>query len=73
VTFGDIGLMIIRLSRPLPGTFPGHVAEDLAHRHLDLLVSGLATAGTNAQKLSGPSLTLEDLRAMPPGANDSEQ
>ncbi|HEX4539548.1 MAG TPA: TetR/AcrR family transcriptional regulator [Acidimicrobiales bacterium] len=73
VTFGDIGLMIIRLSRPLPGTFPRHVDEDLAHRHLDLLVSGLATAGTNARKLSGPPLSLEDLRAMPPGANDSEQ
>jgi AcrR family transcriptional regulator len=70
VTFGDIGLMIIRISRPLPGTFPRHVNEELAHRHLDLLVGGLATAEARADALSGPSLTLEDLRAMEPGAGD---
>jgi AcrR family transcriptional regulator len=73
VTFGDIGLMIIRISRPLPGTFPRHVDEQLAHRHLDLLVGGLATAEAGADKLSGPSLSLEDLRAMEPGAHDPSQ
>jgi AcrR family transcriptional regulator len=70
VTFGDIGLMIIRLSRPLPGSFPRHVDEDLAHRHLDLLVGGLTTVGDDTHKLSGPSLTLDDLRAMPPEVHD---
>ena len=40
VTFGDIGLMLIRLSRPLPGAFP--CADDsLAHRHLDIVLDGL--------------------------------
>src|SRR5437868_2180843 len=32
VTFGDIGLMIIRISRPLPGPFPRQVNEGLAHQ-----------------------------------------
>jgi AcrR family transcriptional regulator len=73
VTFGDVGLMIIRISRPLPGSFPRRVDEDLAHRHLDLLVGGLAAPGARADKLSGPSLTLEDLRAMQPGAHDPDQ
>ena len=73
VTFGDIGLMIIRISRPLPGPFPRHVNDELAHRHLDLLVGGLATVSARAEKLSGPSLTLEDLRALEPGAHDPSQ
>ena len=73
VTFGDIGLMIVRISRPLPGPFPGHVNDELAHRHLDLFVRGLATVGTPAERLSGPSLTLEDLRAIERGAHDSSQ
>jgi AcrR family transcriptional regulator len=73
VAFGDIGLMIIRISRPLPGPFPRQVNDDLAHRHLDLLVGGLATAEAGADKLSGPSLGLEDLRAMEPGAREPSQ
>jgi AcrR family transcriptional regulator len=73
VTFGDIGLMIVRISRPLPGPFPRPVNDALAHRHLDLLVAGLATVGAGADKLSGPSLSLEDLRAMEPGAHDPPQ
>ncbi len=73
VTFGDIGLMIVRMSRPLPGSFPRQVDEDLAHRHLDLLLGGLAVVGARPDRLSGPSLTLEDLRAMQPGAHDPDQ
>jgi hypothetical protein len=66
--------MIIRISRPLPGSFPRRVDEDLAHRHLDLLVGGLAAAGARAaDKLGGPSLTLDDLRALQPGAHDPDQ
>jgi AcrR family transcriptional regulator len=73
VTFGDIGLMIVRISRPLPGPFPRQVNEDLAHRHLDLLVGGLATVTAGADKLSGPSLSLSDLREMEPGVLDPPQ
>ncbi len=41
VTFGDIGLMLVRLARPLPGPFPPELNDRLAHRHLDLLIEGL--------------------------------
>jgi AcrR family transcriptional regulator len=64
VDFGDIGLMIIRISRPLPGPFPRDVNEALAHRHLDLLVGGLATEGGRARHLGGPALGLDDLQRM---------
>ncbi|MGY0058152.1 TetR/AcrR family transcriptional regulator [Streptomyces sp. LZ34] len=57
VVFGDIALMIIRLSRPLPG---GVIPDDeaLAHRHLDVYIDGLRPTGSarpNA-RLPGPAL-----------------
>jgi AcrR family transcriptional regulator len=66
---GDIGLLIVRLSRPLPGPFPAAVNQELAHRHLDLLLDGLRS--TRATALPGPAMTFDDLAAMPlpdPGA-----
>ncbi len=69
VAFGDIGIMIIRLSRPLPGPFPGDLENSLAHRHLDLLIGGLRVREGSAEILPGPSLTLADLRTMFPDAN----
>jgi AcrR family transcriptional regulator len=66
VTFGDIGLMLIRLSRPLPGRVPPELNAQLAHRHLDLLINGLKPAG--AATLGGPALTLGDLRGLGPDA-----
>jgi AcrR family transcriptional regulator len=64
VTFGDIGLMLIRLSRPLPGRIDPDLNAELAHRHLDLLINGLrsADAATATQDLGGPGLSLADLR-----------
>lgn len=59
IAFGDIGLMLVRLSRPLPGAFPRDVDEHLAHRHVDLFVQGLRR--TDGQ-LPGPAMTLEELR-----------
>lgn len=70
VTFGDIGLMIIRISRPLPGPFPRHVNESLGHRHLDLLVGGLV--GVGARQLGGPSLSLDALRTMSSEQTDED-
>ena len=67
VTFGDIGLMLIRLSRPLPGRFAPELNAQLAHRHLDLLINGLQPAGSEAAALGGPGLTLGDLRDLEPG------
>jgi AcrR family transcriptional regulator len=42
---GDLGLMVIRLSRPLPGTFARAFDDDLAHRQLDILLDGLRAGG----------------------------
>ena len=62
VTFGDIGLMLIRLSRPLPGRITAELNAELAHRHLDLLINGLRPAGAESTALGGPGLSLADLR-----------
>lgn len=67
VTSADIGTLIVRLSRPLPGPFPREVNDELGHRHLDLLVNGLRGAD-GPGKLSGPELSLGDLRRMSPGS-----
>jgi AcrR family transcriptional regulator len=55
---GDLGLMVIRLSRPLPGTFARTFDDDLAHRQLDILLDGLRAGG-------GPdrdAMTIDDVR-----------
>lgn len=58
VVFGDIVLMIIRLSRPLPGG--GRIPDDeaLAHRQLDLYVDGLRPTGSPrpTTALGGPAV-----------------
>ncbi len=75
VVVGDIGTVLIRFSRPLPGQLPPELDDGLAHRHLDLLIDGLrALAGRGAGTLRGPSTTLEDLRtaSKDPEAHDSD-
>jgi hypothetical protein len=63
VTFGDICMMILRLSRRLLGAFTRELNGQLAHRHLELVISALrATADGRPAPLSGPAMTLEDLR-----------
>ncbi|MFD0690661.1 TetR/AcrR family transcriptional regulator [Actinomadura fibrosa] len=66
VTFGDIGLLVVRLSRPLPGSFSPELNGRLGHRHLDLLVNGLRPAPHGAAGIEGPALGLDDLQAMSP-------
>jgi AcrR family transcriptional regulator len=70
VAFGDIGLMLVRLSRPLPGAFPRELDDRLAHRHVDLFVQGLRGANAPAMKpLPDPAMSLADLRnGSPPGS-----
>ncbi|HYU83788.1 MAG TPA: helix-turn-helix domain-containing protein [Kribbellaceae bacterium] len=41
VAFGDVGTLLVRLSRPLPGSMPAEMEAQLAHRHLDLFLAGL--------------------------------
>ena len=65
VTPADIGLLIVRLSRPLPGGFPPETNTSLSHRHLDLLIDGLRATARQPAHLAGPALTLTDLRQLP--------
>jgi len=65
VTPADIGLLIVRLSRPLPGGFPPDTNTSLSHRHLDLLIDGLRITARQPAHLAGPALTLTDLRHLP--------
>jgi AcrR family transcriptional regulator len=62
VAEGDIGTMLIRLSRPLPTALPPDLDRALAHRHLDVLLDGLRVPRYVQRTLSGPALTFEDLR-----------
>jgi AcrR family transcriptional regulator len=65
VAFGDIGLVLIRLSRPLPGPFPPALETNLAHRHLDLFIAGLRSEAESASEpLAGPSMTLGQLQGL---------
>src|SRR4051794_23579302 len=69
-TSADIGLMIARLSQPLPGAFTPDAQRALAHRHADLVLSGVRAAPL-AQPLHGPALGLGDLQELPRPARDS--
>ena len=64
-TSGDVGMLLVRLSRPLPGPFPPDLNRRLAHRHLDLLLDGLRPPAPPGAPLPGPALSFEDLAAMP--------
>ena len=58
VTFADIGMMLVRIARPLPGPMPPELKHDLARRHLELFLRGLR--GTSGE-LGGPELSRSDL------------
>ncbi|SFQ44908.1 DNA-binding transcriptional regulator, AcrR family [Actinomadura madurae] len=62
VTHADVGMMLVRLSRPMPGPMPPETGAELAHRHLDLVVDGLRAG--RPSELGGPALTFDDLRSM---------
>ncbi len=63
-TFADIGMLLVRLARPLPGPIPRDLDNRLAHRHLELLLDGLrADRAGPAAPLPEPALTLADLLA----------
>lgn len=66
VTFGDIGPLLVRLARPLPGPLPRDLDDRLAHRQLDLALDGMrASRERPNHPLPEPALTLADLRALP--------
>ncbi len=64
VTFADVGQLLVRMARPLPGPLPRDLDNRLAHRHLELLLDGLrAGRAEPAAPLPGPALSLADLQA----------
>jgi AcrR family transcriptional regulator len=56
--FADIGLLLVRLSRPLIG-LKAELQLPYAHRHLDLVLAGMRPGKL---PLSGPRLTQQELR-----------
>jgi AcrR family transcriptional regulator len=54
VSFGDIGTLLVRLSRPLPGGMDEDLDNRLAHRHLEVVLAGLR-AGVPALEGEGPT------------------
>jgi AcrR family transcriptional regulator len=63
ITFGDVGTILVRLSRPLPGPVPPGVDAELASRHLDLFLAGMRT-GVARHLPGGSGLERSDLRAL---------
>lgn len=59
VSFGDVGTLLVRLSRPLPAT-PADVDNGLAHRHLELVLAGLR----GSAHLVGEGMSRADLHRM---------
>lgn len=65
LTFGDVGTLLVRLSRPLPGPLTPEVDAELARRHLAIVLAGLKAAADSGgpEGLDSPGLTRADLRA----------
>jgi AcrR family transcriptional regulator len=61
---GDLGLMTIRLARPLPLALDRAADDALAHRQLDVMLAGLR-AGATGSAPAAPALTLDDVRRIP--------
>jgi AcrR family transcriptional regulator len=59
VGLGDIGLMVIRLARPLPSRFPRDFDDAAAHRQLDVMLAGMFAP---SDAVPGVGLSIEDLR-----------
>jgi AcrR family transcriptional regulator len=62
VSFADVGMMLVRIARPLPGPMPVEQKDELARRHLELFIRGLRAPASGT--LDGPALSLDDLRAL---------
>jgi AcrR family transcriptional regulator len=60
VGFADIGTLLVRLSRPLPGRVPTELDDELAHRHLDLALAGMRS---DPGVLRATGLSRQELRA----------
>ena len=64
ISFGDIALLLVRLSRPLPGPIERALDMEMAQRHLSMLIDGLRAERATGD-LPGAGLTLDMLRSLP--------
>jgi AcrR family transcriptional regulator len=62
VTFLDIGMMLVRIARPLPGPLDQQRKDELARRHLELFIRGLRAPAV--AELGGPGVTREELHGV---------
>lgn len=62
---GDIGLMVIRLARPLPGSYPRDFDHAAAHRLLDIVLDGLRATPPAAPRPAAGRLSIDRLRGTP--------
>jgi hypothetical protein len=60
VGFADIGTLLVRLSRPLPGPVPAALNDQLAHRRLELACAGICS---DPDVLVEKGLSRQELRA----------
>ena len=60
VSTGDLGLIVIRLARPLPGAFPRDFDDELAHRQLDIFLDGLRPGASGSAR---DGMTITEVRA----------
>jgi AcrR family transcriptional regulator len=63
VTFLDVGMMLVRIARPLPGPMAPDLKDELARRHLDLFIRGLRAPAT--EPLGGPEVSRAELHPEP--------
>lgn len=62
VSVADIGTLVVRLSRPLPGNVAPEVDVELAHRHADLVFDGLHAGADPTTPLAGAAMSFPELR-----------
>jgi AcrR family transcriptional regulator len=73
-TFVDVGQLLVRLARPLPGPIPRDLDNQVAHRHLELVLDGLrADRAGSLTPLPEPALTLADLQAEKGASNTAAE
>ena len=70
VTFADVGMMLVRIARPLPGPMSAELKHELARRHLELFIRGLRQGGA---ALDGPELGRRELAAMVHGSRSRDE
>ncbi len=59
IDFGDVGTLLVRLSRPLPGPVFRELDAELARRHLDLTLAGLQLGSD--ETVDGPGVSRAEL------------